>query len=63
MGERCLFIMMNGKGYDLWRAVDADGMALDILVQERRNHEAAETFRIKGSTIGRGTLIGFVGTC
>jgi putative transposase len=28
----------------LWRAVDADGMVLDILVPERRNQQAAETF-------------------
>jgi len=33
---------MNGKTYYLWRAVDTDGMVLDILVQERRNQEAAE---------------------
>lgn len=37
-------IKMHGKTYYLWRAVDADGMVLDILVQERRNQEAAETF-------------------
>jgi transposase-like protein len=30
--------------WGLWRAVDAEGMVLDILVQERRNQEAAETF-------------------
>lgn len=35
---------MNGKTYYLWRAVDEDGMVLDILLQERRNQEAAETF-------------------
>ena len=35
---------MNGQTYDLWRAVDADGMVLAILVQERRHQEAAETF-------------------
>jgi len=37
-------IKMQGKTYYLWRAVDADGMVLDILVQERRNQEAAEAF-------------------
>jgi len=37
-------ITMNGTAYWLWRAVDADGMVLDILVQERRNKEAAEAF-------------------
>jgi len=39
-----MYIKMNGKTYYLWRAVDADGMVLDILVQERRNQEAAERF-------------------
>ncbi len=28
----------------MWRAVDQEGMVLDILVQERRNRKAAETF-------------------
>jgi putative transposase len=37
-----VFIKMNGKTYYLWRAVDADGMVLDIPVQERRNQAAAE---------------------
>jgi putative transposase len=37
-----MYIKMNGKTFYLWRAVDADGMVLDILVQERRNHAAAE---------------------
>jgi putative transposase len=39
-----MHIKMYGKTYYLWRAVDADGMVLDILVQERRNQEAAERF-------------------
>jgi putative transposase len=39
-----VFITMQGKTYYLWRAVDADSMVLDILVQERRNQEAAEAF-------------------
>ena len=39
-----VFIKMGGRTYSLWRAVDADGMVLDILVQERRNREAAEAF-------------------
>ncbi len=39
-----MHINMHGTTYYLWRAVDADGMVLDILVQERRNQEAAETF-------------------
>ena len=39
-----VFIKIAKKTYYLWRAVDADGMVLDILVQERRNQEAVETF-------------------
>lgn len=42
LGE--VFIKMGGRTYYLWRAVDADGMVLDILVQEGRNQEAAEAF-------------------
>jgi putative transposase len=37
-------LKMNGRRYWLWRAVDQDGMVLDILVQERRNRRAAERF-------------------
>ena len=37
-------ITMNGTTSSLWRAGDADGMVLDILVQGRRTQEAAETF-------------------
>jgi putative transposase len=39
-----VFIKIAKKTYYLWRAVAEDGMVLDILVQERRNQEAAETF-------------------
>jgi len=39
-----VFIKMGGRTYYLWRAVDADRLVLDILVQERRNREAAEAF-------------------
>jgi putative transposase len=39
-----MHVRMNGRTYYLWRAVDADGMVLDILVQDRRNREAAERF-------------------
>ena len=35
---------IRGKRHWLWRAVDCDGVVLDILVQERRNREAAERF-------------------
>jgi putative transposase len=37
-------LKMNGRRYWLWRAVDQDGVVLDILVQARRNQQAAERF-------------------
>jgi putative transposase len=37
-------LKIRGKRHWLWRAVDRDGLVLDILVQERRNQEAAERF-------------------
>ena len=37
-------VKLTGRPHWLWRAVDQDGTVLDILVQERRTQEAAETF-------------------
>jgi putative transposase len=39
-------LRINGRTHRLWRAVDRGGLVLDIhiLVQERRNQEAAERF-------------------
>jgi putative transposase len=37
-------LKMRGRRYWLWRAVDQEGVVLDILVQERRNGKAAERF-------------------
>ncbi len=37
-------LKIKGKKHWLWRAVDQDGLVLDILVQDRRNQEAAERF-------------------
>ena len=37
-------IPVNGTKYWLWRAVDANGEVLDILVQPRRNAKAAKRF-------------------
>jgi putative transposase len=37
-------LKFNGRKHWLWRAVDQDGVVLDILVQERRDQEAAEEF-------------------
>jgi len=35
---------MNGKLHYLWRAVDQDGQVLDILLQTRRDKQAAKRF-------------------
>ena len=35
---------MNGRRLYLWRAIDEYGQVLNVLVQERRNAEAAEWF-------------------
>jgi hypothetical protein len=40
MGEA--FIRIQGVQHYLWRAVDQDGVVLDILVQERRDAKAAK---------------------
>ncbi len=37
-------ITIRGKKHWLWRAIDADGDVLDILVQTRRNGKAAKRF-------------------
>lgn len=39
-----MFLRINGALYYLWRAVDQNGVVLDILVQERRNAAAAKRF-------------------
>jgi putative transposase len=39
-GARCYI----GKRHDLWRAVDQEDHGLDILVQSRRNNQAAKKF-------------------
>jgi putative transposase len=39
-----VFVMIQGERHYLWRAVDQDGDVLDILVQRRRNQQAAERF-------------------
>lgn len=44
-------IKINGEYFVLWRAVDADGYELDILLQKRRNKKSAIRFltRLLGS--------------
>ncbi|PWI06345.1 IS6 family transposase [Streptomyces sp. NWU339] len=39
-----VFVRINGERKYLWRAVDADGNVLDILVQNRRDTAAARRF-------------------
>src|ERR1700735_1112434 len=39
-----VFIRIRGVQHYLWRAVDQDGVALDILVQARRDANAAKRF-------------------
>jgi putative transposase len=42
LDEMCLTV--HGERHSLWRAVDQDGHVLDILVQRRRDKQAAKTF-------------------
>ena len=39
-----LFVTIRGQRQYLWRAVDQDGDAIDILLQPRRDHHPAERF-------------------
>ena len=39
-----MYLRIAGRTFYLWRAVDADGLVLDIVLQARRNQEAAEVF-------------------
>jgi putative transposase len=39
-----VFVTIQGRRQYLWRAVDQDGDTLDILVQKRRDRQAAERF-------------------
>jgi putative transposase len=39
-----VFLTIRGKRHYLWRAVDQDGNVLDILVQPRRDKQAAKKF-------------------
>ena len=55
-----LFVTLQGRRQYLWRAVDQDGDLLDILVQPRRNRQAAARFfrkLLKGQGRGPRRLI------
>ncbi len=41
-----VFIRIRGKPHYLWRAINQNGVVLDILVQSRRNTKAAKRFLI-----------------
>jgi len=41
---RQVFIRIQGVQHYLWRAVDQHGVVLDILVQDRRDGQAAKRF-------------------
>jgi putative transposase len=43
-GTSTVFIRIQGVQHYLWRAVDQDGVVLDILVQPRRDAKAAKRF-------------------
>jgi putative transposase len=49
-----VFIRIQGVQHYLWRAVDQDGVVLDILVQPRRDAKSCETLL---STAAEGTSI------
>ncbi len=50
-----LFVNIQGKRHDLWRAVDQDGDVIDILVQRYRNAHAARRF-FRKLLKGQGTV-------
>jgi len=49
-----LQLKIKGKRHWLWRAVDKHGVVLDILVQQRRDQHAAETF-LRGALAAAGS--------
>ena len=51
-------ITIRGKKHWLWRAIDANGDVLDILVQRRRNAKAAKRFfKILGAQFGEPRVV------
>jgi putative transposase len=47
-----LFLKINGITHYLWRAVDQNGVVLDILVQPKRDRFAAMRFGVLIDSIG-----------
>jgi putative transposase len=55
-----VFIKIRGELHYLWRAVDQDGDTIDLLVQKRRNKQAAKHFfrkLLKGQCASPGRMI------
>ena len=54
-----VFVTINGHRYYLWRAVDSEGLILDILLQTRRNAKAAKRFfaQVLHTTLSRPRVI------
>ena len=55
-----VFIKIQGELHHLWRAVDQDGDTIDILMQKRRNKQAAKRFfrkLLKGQCASPGRMI------
>ena len=46
-----VFIRINGRQHYLWRAVDQHGSVLDVLIQSRRNGNAAKRFLDRKSVV------------
>jgi putative transposase len=57
-----VYLKIDGRMVYLWRAVDAEGEVLDVLVQSKRDKhaatdaEASEGIRLRSRTIGYGRL-------
>ncbi len=48
-----VFVSTGGRGINLWRAVDAEGEVLDILVQQKRDKRAALKLSIDRGAVQR----------
>ena len=56
-----MHLRIGGRTFYLWRAVDADGMVLDIVLQERRNQEAAETLLQPSDGVNKAIVTAYAG--
>src|SRR6266576_3955023 len=57
-----VFIRIDGRLVYLWRAVDAEGEVLDVLVQSKRDKRAAQKDLIIGCRYRIGGVLGTAGT-